>query len=370
MQSGQLISGQFLLQRILAESSTGTRWRALEISVGRLVQIHFVPDSVTADDNAMKRLRRHWFALQKWTHPLIVPSEHLMESSEHGAFFVSHFVEGLNLEEYAASWIRAEGLFPFHLIFEVLRPVASALDEAMKQHLVHRSLTPRQIIINQTKGIQIHGFELPGVIRECLPQERAFDADSLRYLAPEQFLSKKTSAQSDQYSFAMIVAELLANRILYPSGNLETFRIQLLTGTPLMLQNYPNHINASLQRALHHDPTVRFSSCLHFLDSLAGLVPSAFPAADSRLFPNPSENSTISETKNSTLKIVPVTKYETVEEKIVSYRTIISVAKSATAKKIASKIRKERRQQCLFYFGKLLILLGIFLAIFLFWNLF
>ncbi|MDR2117248.1 MAG: protein kinase [Planctomycetaceae bacterium] len=400
MQPGQLILGEFLLQRLVSNYQTGEVWRALEVRVGRLVLLHFIPEPFRANGAAMQRLRRHFIALRQWRHPHIVLVDRLVEQSECGAFFVSRFVEGPLLNEYAAQWIQAEGRFPFHLIFDILRPVAVALDEAGTQNLAHRSLSHRMIVVSPTEGIQIQGFDLPGIIREGL--NIPDDFETIRYLAPEQILNRKAGVLSDQYALAMIVAELLANKVLFTADNIEELRTKILTTQPPLLQNYCESVNASLQRALHRDPSVRFPSCIHFLDGLSGSMVVDFPpsyavpvqgvqssvvqlelldsiytlsvsqtansltknsstasstgllTASSTGSPTGStiRSSTSSSTVLSTNSVLEnrISVWEMISERLVSFKKIAAASQSANAEKIAAKIRKEHRIRFLSYF--------------------
>ncbi|MDR0611273.1 MAG: protein kinase [Planctomycetaceae bacterium] len=399
MQPGQLISGEFLLQRLVSQQQTGEVWRALEVKVGRLVLLRFIPEPFRISDASMKRLQQHFVAVQQWKHPHIVPFDRLAEQSENGAFLVSRFVEGPSLNEYAAQWIQAEGRFPFRLIFDVLQPVAAALDEAKAQNSAHRSLSHRMIVVSPTEGIQIQGFELAGIIREELnfPDE----LETIRYLAPEQLQNRKADSRSDQYSLAMIVAELLANKVLFNADNADELRSKILTTAPPRLPNYRDGVNASLQRALHRDPSVRFPSCMQFLDGLSGSIPADFPPpyipptqmttvqnAQSIMVPSelldsiyslatpptttpltntPPDNSSIS--SPNTVSTTPAAENqlsvrEMIAEKNASFKKILAAAQSANAEKIVSKIRKEQRFRLLFYLGIVLLFISLLIGIY------
>jgi serine/threonine protein kinase len=394
MQPGQLILGEFLLQRLMFQHQTGEVWRALEIKVGRLVLLRFIPEPFRTYDAAMKRLQRHFVAIQQWKHPHIVPVDRLVEQSEAGAFLVSRFVEGPLLDEYAAQWIRAEGRFPFHLIFDVLRPVAVALDEARTQNLAHRSLSHRMIVVSPTEGIQIQGFDLPGIIREGL--NFPDDSETIRYLAPEQILNRKAGTLSDQYAFAMIVAELLANKVLLTANNAEELRTKILTMPPPMLPNYRDSVNASLQRALHRDPSVRFPSCIHFLDGLSGSIVVDFPlpytvqdaqsavvplelldsiytvsvptpktATTSTVTPSTASSAATSTTSASILESKNrISVRDMISEKLVSFKKIKAAAQSANAEKIVSKIKGEQRSRFLFYLWIFLLFISILVGVY------
>ncbi|MDR0703943.1 MAG: protein kinase [Planctomycetaceae bacterium] len=389
----------------MSNHQTGEVWRALEVKVGRLVLLRFIPEPFRTSDMAMKRLQRHFVMTQQWKYPNIVPFDRLVEQSESGAFLVSRFVEGLLLNEYAAQWIQAEGRFPFRLIFDVLRPVAVALDEAKTQHLAHRSLSPRMIVVSPTEGIQIQGFDLPGVIRESLNVPD--DLETIRYLAPEQIQTRKSGALSDQYSFAMIVAELLANKVLFTANNAEELRTKILTTPSPMLPDYRDCVNASLQRSLHRDSSARFPSCIQFLDGLSGSIPVDFPPysvpnpiASTQITPVPdaqsimvpselldsiytlatpttspsfTNSSPISSTTPSPTAATSTNSAsenqqsvrEMISEKNVSFKKIIAAAQSANAEKIASKIRQERRIRFWFNFWIFLLFLSFLIGVYL-----
>ncbi|MDR2440673.1 MAG: protein kinase [Planctomycetaceae bacterium] len=402
MQSGQLILGEFLLQRLVSNHQIGEVWRALEIKVGRLVLLHFIPEPFRTYNAAMKRLQRHFIAVRQWKHPHIVPADRLVEQSEDGAFFVSRFVEGPLLDEYAAQWIHAEGRFPFHLIFDILRPVAAALDEAKTQNLLHRSLSHRMIVVSPTEGIRIQGFDLPGIIWEGL--NIPDDFETIRYLAPEQILNRKAGVLSDQYALAMIVAELLANKVLFTADNAEELRTKILTTPPPMLLNYREGVNASLQRALHRDPLVRFPSCIHFLDGLSGLFPVDFPPpytvpvqdaqssivqlelldsiytlSVSQTANNATQNqtsSTTTTTTTTTSNVSPTSPVlenqksvrEMISEKLVPFKKVMAAAQSANAEKIVLKIRKECRIRFLFYLWIFLLFISLLIGFYFFCN--
>ncbi|MDR2755278.1 MAG: protein kinase [Planctomycetaceae bacterium] len=394
MQPGQLILGEFLLQRLAANHQTGEVWRALEIKVGRIVLLHFIPEPFRISSAAMKRLQRHFITIRQWKHPHIVLADRLVEQSEYGAFFVSRFVEGPLLNEYATQWIHAEGRFPFRLIFDVLRPVAVALDEARAQNLAHRSLSLRMIVVSPTEGIQIQGFDLSGVIREGL--NIPDDSETIRYLAPEQILNRKAGASSDQYAFAMIVAELLTNKVLFTADSTEELRTKILTIPPPMLQNYQECVNASLQRALHRDPSVRFPSCIHFLDGLSGSIPVDFPPpytapiqdAQSSIvqlelldsiytLSAPKTENTLTKTPSITSSTVSPTSpvlenqisvRDMISEKLVPFKKVMAAAQSANAEKIVLKIKKEHQIRFVFYLWIFLLFISLLMGYYFFRN--
>lgn len=389
MQKGQVIAHEFMLQRSLDEGPTGEVWRALELNVGRLVRLRFLPETFADDDDAMELMRNRFETVKLFDHPHVVAPERLVETSASTPFLVSRFVDGPFLDDYAEQWIRAEGSFPFNLIFDVLRPVASALDEAKARNLVHRSLSPRTIVVSQAEGVRLFDFDLVGIVRERLerndPVFFTLNAKSSRYLAPEQLLEEPVTPQTDQYSLGTLVAELLLHRPLIDLDSVDQLRPRILTSPPPMLTGQPDHVNAALQRALQKNPAERFSSCVRFLDGLTEPVAATPPsvslspeqAAPPILSPVFSSVAVSTEASGIEAPIVVsppplfentpvVAASKTKSESFMSFKNISSAANKSTAETISPKIKKERNVQRMFYVWNIAVLVGCLVAAFVF----
>lgn len=340
MQQGQVVADEFMLQRLLDGESDGNVWRGLELSVGRLVLIRFLPREFIPGPEAVDRLRRRLEQIRPFRHPHGVPTDRFVEASESGPFLVSRYVDGPLLDDYAAQWIRAEGAFPFQLVFDVLRPVAALLDAAGKAGFVHRTLSPRRIVVSQTEGVQVFGLELDGVAGEIAASTAAGHAvESVfqrRYQAPEQLAGGSASPFSDQYSLAAIVWELLAGR---PPAS----PVPLIPG-------YPDQVGQTVQRAMHETPANRFPCCTDFLDTLA---------ASNSVSPS----SAVAELVAAGPDSPSATSWPDSGE---SFERIASHARKANADHIAVKINRERRMKRFFRAWNVLILVGCCIAAFVF----
>lgn len=363
MQPGQIIADEFMLQRLLSDGADGETWRALELKVGRLVRLRFIPAAFAADAEAMRKLRELIEQLRSFRHPHVVPVERLVEPADGGPLTVERIVEGPLLDEYAAQWSRIEGKFPFRLVFDVLRPVASLLDQAHAENIVHRTLSTRHIVVSQTEGVQTTDFAVAGLLEEFAfssDRELAFqDTDRFRYFAPEQIedFSVKDPA-SDRYAFATIVAELLLGRHPFDAESPGEFRKNILDVPPPTLPGVSDNVNAALRKGLEKNPAKRFSTCSGFLDAMDGKGGETLAdSTESRPIPA-IEVQEISIPEISTAPPEPV----------VSFDKISTDAQQATAEKIAGKIHKERRFQKLFYIWNFLVLLGCVIAVIVFWD--
>ncbi len=377
-QRGQLVADDYLLQKILSQGPCGTVWRALDQKRGVIVTIRFLPEEFRSNAVAMDRFRRHFPGVQAFRHPHVVSPERFVEDPTVGPFWVARFVEGPLLEDYAIQWMQAEGQFPFRLIFDILRPIASALDDARERQLAYRSLSPRSVVVSPTEGVQLLGFDLTGIVREALdPKLLSGEIERLRFLAPEQIDGQGVSLCTDQYSLGAIAYELFGGRHRTPGAG------------PLPLPAQPEYVNMSLQRAMYRDPAARFPSCLHFLDGLAGITPVLWqplavvmppsvpqpsvmdstilmPTIPPPLDVPPSNSSLQDSVETMPLESVskPVVEALSPLEAITSFEKISSSATRAKATSIAKKINRERRFQKFFHLWNVTVLIVVLVVAF------
>ncbi len=361
LQRGQLVGNDYLLQKSLSEGPLGAVWRVLDQRRGVMACVRFLPEAFRSRPEAMQRFKQHFPGVQSFRHPHVVTPDRFVEDPVIGPFWVSRCVEGLQLDDYALQWSQAEGKFPFPLVFDVLRPVAAALDEAHANYAMqHRSLTPRSIVVSSTEGVQVLGLELVGLVREELsPKYWQDDTERCRYLAPEQWEGKPSALASDQYALAAIAYELLGGKIVAP-------------GTVMPpIPGQSDDVNMSLQRAMQRDPGARFPSCQLFLDALSGVLPAASPlppSVDPPVILTAPQGSGISVAPSSAPPVFAGAPGSTLSsaqpipptlEAISSFEKIASSATKAKASTIEKKIKQDRRFQQFFRLWNVAVLLVV-----------
>ncbi len=143
-----------------------------------------------------------------------------------------------------------------------LLAAARALDELYQQHrLAHLALNPGNLLVHNDRVLL---FEYGLVPLVWLPQGKTAGGLNPRYAAPETY-GPHAAAAADQYSLAMIYAELLTG--LPPRPSRATARASASRGK-LDLDLLPAFDRSVLARALDSDPQRRFPTCTDFLRAL------------------------------------------------------------------------------------------------------
>jgi serine/threonine protein kinase len=203
------VLGGFRVDQLIGIGGTAIVYRAEQISLGRPVALKVLADQLATDDVFRERFRREGKHLAAFEHPNIVP---VHDSGEQDGllYLAMRLVEGTNLAEL----IRGPGLTADHTI-EILGPIASALDAAHADGLVHRDVKPQNILITErghpyladfgvAKGSNTYGLTATGGF-----------VGSVNYASPEQIRGSTLTPASDIYALTAVLYHCLTGDVPY-----------------------------------------------------------------------------------------------------------------------------------------------------------
>jgi serine/threonine protein kinase len=155
---------------------------------------------------------------------------------------------------------------PLAALLTYIREVAEALDYMHRRNLLHRNITPANILLVQGHA-KIGDFGL--VCDASSPGDAT--AGAVAYMAPECFRAEVTP-RSDQYSLALTYAELRCGRHPFPARTTlrETMR-DALENTP-DLGTIDGAERTVLRKAFAKEALDRYASCRDFAEALTGAV--------------------------------------------------------------------------------------------------
>lgn len=221
------------------------------------------------------------FLTRRIHSPHVIKSEYLrnhsaalLPSSEYSLY---QYFEGQTLSQ----WILDNPRPSLEQVRIIIEQVATGLQAMHRQGLIHQDLRPDNIMVNSEGHCTIIDLGAAALIdAPYLYCENPIPGTAL-YSAPEYFLGEIGTPQSDQFSLAVLAYFLLCGR--YPYG---TKMAHCQTVSAQNKLKYKSAINTTLsiplwadntlRRALHINPTKRFSSLSEFTFALR--------------YPNPSQH--------------------------------------------------------------------------------
>jgi hypothetical protein len=161
----------------------------------------------------------------------------------------------------------AEGLpgIPRDELMRYMADTAEALDFLSQRHqLLHLDIKPENLLI-LGDHIKVADF---GLVKELAQrtQNSLVSGMTPTYASPEMF-DDDPSAQSDQYSLAIVYQEMLVGTLPFPGRTAAQLAKQHTQAEP-QLQSLPAADRPVIARALAKTPTDRFPSCRAFVEAL------------------------------------------------------------------------------------------------------
>lgn len=263
--------GDYLITGVLASGGMAKIYIGHDEKLERDAAIKVLTRAMLdADPTLSERFTREAKAVAKLDHENIVPIYQYGE--EHDVYFLAmKLITGRDLADEINDLQRLGLTMPLPRMFHLLKQVANALDYAHAHGIIHRDVKPSNVLIDKADRAYLTDFGL--VLRQDIDMTRGTAFGTPRYISPEQALaSERAVPQSDTYSLAVIVYEILTGTIMFKGDTAMQVALSHISEPPPL----PSAINASipksvereLLKALEKEPEKRHPKASDFIKAL------------------------------------------------------------------------------------------------------
>ena len=262
--------GRYQIREELGRGAMGVVFRAVDSVIGRTVAIKTIRLDTFSDAAEHGRLRERLLREARsaglLSHRNIVTVYDVGE--ENGvAFIAMEYVAGQTVEHV----LRDQGALDREKILPLISQVASALDYAHSQSVVHRDIKPGNIMLAEDGSVRITDF---GVAK--LLSHQATQSDMMlgtpNYMAPEQIEARGIDGRTDQFALAVIAYELFTGERPFHAEALAALLFRILREEPsqphLLNATLNERVSAVIARGLAKAPADRFATCTAFTEAL------------------------------------------------------------------------------------------------------
>ncbi|AUX32122.1 MULTISPECIES: serine/threonine-protein kinase [Sorangium] len=279
---GDIVAGQYRLDRLLGEGGMGVVWAAVHALTGARVALKFVKGVSGAAHLRLLREARMAHALD---HPSVVAVHDVV--LEGGApVMVMELLSGESL----ASRLSREPRLSVAEVASIFLPVVSAVRAAHANGVIHRDLKPENIFLVDVPSWQVKVLDF-GIAKQMPTNGRDARTPKLTdsgtrlgtpcYMSPEQAVGDPIDHRTDIWSLGLLLYECLSGALPTRADNAPQVLKIIVTGhiRPLreLAPDVPAELACLVSRMLSVSPDTRVSDLREVQEALAALAPAAAP---------------------------------------------------------------------------------------------
>jgi TonB family protein len=244
----------YTVLRLLGHGGMATVYLAQQKSLGREVALKILIPALASDPVATERFLREARVSAKLHHPNIV------------AIFDVGVHEGVPYMSIAyepggtvAGSLQARS--DPKVALRIIRDIATALDYAHRQGVIHRDVKPENILLRHDGTCVLsdfgiaHAFEAQtGLTRE------GTSVGTPHYMSPEQLRGEHVDARADIYSLGVVLFQLLTGELPYQGTDGWAIGMQHISAPIPHLPSHLDYLQTFLDALLAKDPSRRLQS--------------------------------------------------------------------------------------------------------------
>lgn len=269
----------YVFHNRLETSFSGELFLAVQDVTGRKVLIKTLSKKQLADDeesqHALKRFMREVRTGGKLTHPNVTEVYDVHDVDD-VLYLVSEHVEGWSLADVLAE--RQTGL-PGPRVLEVMRQIALALAYAHDQGVIHRDVSPSNVIVRKRDGVaKLQGFRLvKDLASESVLTSKGQGLGNMLYVAPEQVQNaKNVTVRADVYGWAATLYHCIAGVPPVEAKSYADLIRRVFNDTPVPLvqrePTCPQSLSDLVGRCLEREPSLRVQTMPEVLAQLDAVI--------------------------------------------------------------------------------------------------
>jgi protein phosphatase len=270
LESGMKINN-FEVESLLHCNSRTQIYLATDIQTKQQVILKTPSVNYEDDPAYLKRFVYEQWAGQRIHSPYVVK----IHSSGEDAQFLAYAMEYVK-GETLRQWIESNPNPSLGAVIRIVKQIIKGLRAFHRQEMLHCDLKPENIIISTIGEVKIIDFgstRIAGVAELSSPILSLNNQGTQGYTAPEVILDDEVSQESDRFSLAVIVYEMLSGHLPYQNKlnkHLNKKKLSKVCYQSLLEHNahIPIWVDGAIRRACHLSKENRYETLSEFLYDL------------------------------------------------------------------------------------------------------
>ena len=236
--------------------------------LNRYVAVKILRDEFTTDQEFIKRFEVEAQAAASIIHPNIVSVYDVGKDGDL-YYIVMELVQGKTLKEII---VEEGGPLPWKWSVNIAIQIASALEVAHKNNIVHRDIKPHNIIITEDGVAKVTDFGIAKAVSNSTITAFGTTIGSVHYFSPEHARGGYTDSKSDLYSLGVVMYEMLTGRVPFDADTPVSVALKHMQEEPIPPKNLnekiPQSVNDIILKAMRKDTNLRYQNATLMLTDL------------------------------------------------------------------------------------------------------
>jgi serine/threonine-protein kinase len=261
---GQTLGHYELIEEV-GRGGMATVCRAVDTRNDTEVAIKILSPTISGDNRFVRRFKREGSLLAGLDHPNIVPVLGYGDSKGM-AYMVMPYIKGISLQE------RLErGRISKKERERWITQIAEALTFAHSKGIIHRDVKPSNVMVDKSGNALLTDFGLAREVEGSNTLTGSMLLGTPAYMAPEQGRGDLVDARSDQYSFGVILYQLVTGRLPFEADSPMGTVLKHIQEPVPRPSRFVNNMSPALERVilkcLAKDPEYRYPTVGAFFEA-------------------------------------------------------------------------------------------------------
>ena len=264
---GRLIGNRYEILEKIGNGGMATVYKAMDTVLKRYVAVKVLREEFTTDEEFIRRFNTEAQSAASLTHPNIV-SIYDVGMDDNIYYIVMELIQGKTLKQI----IDEDGVLPWKWSLNIAIQIASALEVAHKNNIVHRDIKPHNIIITEDGVAKVTDFGIAKAVSNSTITAFGTTIGSVHYFSPEHARGGYTDAKSDLYSLGVVMYEMLTGRVPFDADTPVSVALKHMQEKPVepikLNPSIPYSVNKIIMKAMEKDLNLRYQSATEMLKDL------------------------------------------------------------------------------------------------------
>lgn len=265
---GKMLNNRYEILEKIGNGGMAIVYKAKCHVLNRFVAIKILKDEFTTDSEFIKKFNSEAQSAASLTHSNIV-SIYDVGNEDNLYYIVMELIKGKTLKEI----IIEDGILSWKWSVSIAIQIASALETAHKNNIIHRDIKPHNIIITEDGIAKVTDFGIAKAVSNSTITAFGTTIGSVHYFSPEHARGGYTDAKSDLYSLGIVMYEMLTGRVPFDADTPVSVALKQVQEEPVEAIKYnssiPVSVNRIILKAMQKDPNLRYQNATEMLKDLS-----------------------------------------------------------------------------------------------------